>query len=330
MRRSRLSGALTARIAASAFTIIEILVASTILLLILGVVLTMISQTSSVTRRATDKVANFQGARTAFDIVTQTLSQATLNSYWDYDNQVMPTRYLRTSQLHFLIGRSGENALPGTPGTGQAIFFQAPVGVTLQRPSYGGLEDLLNGCGYYVRYGDDDALPSPFETVPKYRYRLMQCIAPTETLRVYDNTTGNAWVTSLASSALPIADNIICLLVWPRKPPAEDIEGTSLTTDFTYDSRLNSASVPQPVTANQLPPVVQITIVAMDEASASRFCKGASPPSEIGGLLNNLFANSDRTSFERDLLELEGRMANLKINYRLFSSFIPLRESKMQ
>lgn len=330
MRRSRSARPLIDRNAARAFTIIEILVASTILLLILGVVLTMVSQTSSVTRRATDKVADFQGARAAFDIVTQNLSQATLNSYWDYDNQTMPTRYLRTSQLHFLIGRAGENSLPGTAGTGQAIFFQAPIGVTLQRANYGGLEDLLNGCGYYVKYGDDDALPTPFETVPKYRYRLMQCIAPTEALRVYDSTTGSAWVTSLASSALPIADNIICLLAWPRKPLAEDIEGMSLTTDFTYDSRHNSASVSQPVTANQLPPAVQITIVAMDEASASRFCKGASPPSEIGSLLNNLFSSSDQTSFERDLRELESRMATQKINYRIFSSFIPLRESKMQ
>ncbi len=316
-----------------AFTILEVLVASAVLVMMLGFVLTTISQTSTVTRRASDKIGAFQSARAAFDLMTQRLSQATLNSYWDYqyDSSGNPTKYLRKSELHFLVGQAGTSPLAGNTGTGQAIYFQAPAGQTDTPTTLGGLENLLNAVGYFISYGNEDALPSPFPTAAaKYRYRLMEAIQPTEDLGVYDSTTGAAWATGVDTSAVPVAENIIYMAAWPRKALADDPAGTTLSSTYSYDSRLNATSNPQPETANQMPPVVQITLVAIDEASAARICTGANPPSTITNAFNGLFTTSSKTQFDQDIVTLEGRLGAANINYRIFTAMVPIRESKMQ
>jgi uncharacterized protein (TIGR02599 family) len=314
-----------------AFTILELLVAMAVLALLLVLLLGAISQTSSVTRSASGKVSAFQGARAGFDLLTRTLSQATLNSYWDYDNATSPTRYLRKSELHFLVGAAGTDPLPGTVGTGQAVCFQVPAGMT-GNATHANLENLLNACGYFIQYGPTDPLPAPFPApaAPTYRYQLMQAIEPSESLGVYGAATGNGWVGGLVTKAVPIAENIICLLVWPRKAPAEDAAGGSLTADFSYDSRKNALVSPQPETAHQMPPVVQITMVALDETSAARVCTGATPPTAVSGAFAGLFENSSQTDFEANLKELETRLAAKRLSFRVFTSTVPIRESKMQ
>jgi uncharacterized protein (TIGR02599 family) len=322
-------------ISSAAFTILEVLVASAVLILLLGVLLSTISQTSSVTRRATSKVSAFQGARVAFERMTARLGQAALNSYLDYDDPSTPTKYLRKSELHFLIGAAGASPFGGTAGTGQAVYFQAPAGIST---GYDGLETLLNAVGYFVSYGVEDALPAPFPAPakPKCRYRLMQSIQPAEDLGVYSGTSGNSWVSGVAANAVPLAENIIYMAAWPRKVPAEDPQGTALTSAYSYDSRSAAESLPtdpatgQPVTQHQMPPTVQITIVAMDEDSASRICTGATPPAAISTAFTSLFQTSSQDQFDSDLIELNSRLADQKINFRVFTANVPIRESKRQ
>jgi len=313
------------------FTILEILVASTVLILLLGVLLSTISQTSSVTRGATSKISSFQGARAAFDLMTETLSQATLNSYWDYDNPGTPTKYLRKSELHFLIGSAGVAPFAGRPGTGQAVYFQAPAGIST---GFDSLETLLNAAGYFITYGNEDALPAPFPAAAesKYRYRLMQAVQPAESLGVYKDTTGNAWVVDVKDSAVPVAENIIYMAAWPRKAVTEDPRGDALTSaySYAYDSRLNATITPQPETANQMPPAVQVTIVAMDETSAARVCTGAAPPAVISDAFAGLFVTSNQDQFDADIIALKSNLDAIPINYRIFTAIVPIRESKMQ
>lgn len=319
------------------FTILEMMVATAVLLMLLAIVFVVISQTSTITRRATDKISAFQGARAAFDLVTELLSQATLNSYWDYDNHLTPTRYQRTSELHFLIGNAGDAPFPGTAGTGQIIAFQAPAGVTANQTAYGGLENLLNAVGFYIEYGIEPGLPSPFPTAaPRYRYRLMQAIEPTEYLTVYDDTTGDTWIDGLSSNGTAnvdsIAENIVLMIAWPRKSPTDDPDGDALTSDFSYDSRWNATSTPQPETANQLPPTVQLTMVAIDEASASRLCTSANEPAELKNL-GDIFTESSEETFSGpsgELQRLKDKLDGLRINYKIFTAVVPIRESKMQ
>jgi uncharacterized protein (TIGR02599 family) len=330
-----------ARFMRGAFTVLELLVACTILSMLIVLLLSIVGQTSSATRRAGDSVSAFQGARAAFDLMTSHLAQATLGSYWDYQDAsgafrtsanrstFRPQTYGRQSELHFLIQNAGGSA-PGMAGTGQSVAFQLPSGVASSAQN-DGLSNLLNACAYYVEYGDQESLPSPFSpSASKYRYRLMQALEPSEDLSVYKSTTGNAWVAELSQHAVPIADNVIYLSVWPRKKSKEDSTDAVLTEDFTYDSRRNADSVPQPETAHRLSPLVQVMIVCIDEASAARVCTSATPPSEITNAFSGLFTASRETEFEQDVARLESRLAAAGVTSRIFTTLIPLRESKME
>jgi len=310
------------------FTILEVMVASVVFVLLLGLLMSTISQTSTVTRRATEKVSAFQGARSAFELLTSKLSQATMNSYWDYDSPTTPTKYIRKSELHFVVGPAGQTPLPGTSGTGQAVFFQAPGGVG--DATYGGMENLLNAHGYYIQYIKEEELSFRTSAPKKFRYRLMQAIVDTEDLQVYSSneTTGKDWIKDYNSAVL--AENIVYMAIWPRKTASEDSTGATLTSNFSYNSRNGASNSPQPETANQLPPTLQVTMVAIDETSAARFCTTSTPPTQITGALAELFQVSNTTDFDADLDKLTTSLAQNNIQFRVFTSIVPMRESKMQ
>jgi len=313
-----------------AFTILEILVATTILAILLVLLLSTISAVSTTWRRSTEKIQSFQGAQLAFDSITHNLSQATLNTYLDYDNATSPQRYLRKSELMFISDAAGSNAMPGATNTGQAIFFQAFLGYATNA-NYSGLESLLNPCGYFVSFTTNNAIPThvtegnnPYRN--PYRYRLMQLLVPSETNRIYQSGNGSkGWFTSYTDEARPVADNVIALIVRPQDP------GTSAAgapnNAYAYDSTLKATDNPQPVTANQLPPVVQVTIVAIDESSAKRLENEDSPPAAITTALGNR-RFTDPASYQTDLDALTGSLNSNGINYRVFSSAVPIRESK--
>ena len=65
------------------FTLTEILVATAILAIIIGILFSMTQQTGKVWKNTTGKVEVFRTARNAFEAMTRTLSQATLNTYYD-------------------------------------------------------------------------------------------------------------------------------------------------------------------------------------------------------------------------------------------------------
>lgn len=308
----------------SGFTILELLVATAILALLMTLILSVISHTSTIWKRSADKIETFQAARMAFNLVTAKLSQATMNSYLDFDDPSVPTKFIRKSDLKFLSLPAG--SIAGTVGTGQAIFFQAPGNLTLDGGQYGGLEGLLNTCGYFVSFGSDASMKPGFITsAEKYRYRLMQLLIPTENNQIYA-TAGNAWVTTAAANVMPVADNIIALIIRPQDPGASPPD---LTTNYTYDSAASfSGNQPQPLTSNQLPPVIQVTLVAIDASAAERLQKTSAQPSEITSALNGKFSNP--ASYDDDIraLELAFNQAVPPIPYRIFSSAVPIRESK--
>lgn len=315
---------------ASGFSLLEMLTAFAVFTLMLVMLFSVISHTSDVWRGARSRIDSFQSARNAFEMVTRNLSQATLNTYWRYDNPSSPTRYLRTSDLHFVVGGAGAG-LPGKPGSGQAVFFQAPSGVTSTN-SLRGLDSLLNGVGYYVDFGSDAGYrPAGLPAPETYRYRLMQLRIPAESLAVHTSTgaTDFSWITSQTNRfAFPVADNIILFAAWPRLSGQEDAAGDALTDDFSYNSRLNALDQPQPRTAAQLPPIIEVAMVAVDASSVRTAAGDTTPPPAIENALSGKFSASDRQSFEEDLKDLEAALTAAKVKYRVFRSSIPLRESK--
>ena len=308
------------------FTLIEVMTSVVIGILILVVLLSMILQVSTIWRRSAGKIESFQSARIGFELLVRELSQATLNTYLDYDNAVTPTRYLRKSELDFVISPAGASGFPGTENTGQSVFFQAPLHAVADTASYGAMDTLLNACGYYVSFTDDATVPAHVAgTVNRHRYRLMRMVVPAEQNTIYKTATGNAWFLGVdpTSTVSPVADNVIALLIRPQDPGSIPPD---VTGDYTYDARLNVSASPQPITAAQLPPVLQITLVAIDESTSRRLIHGAEEPGEITRALAVRFRKS--ALFQADLNDLENDLDAAHIPYRIFSSAVPLRESK--
>lgn len=309
---------------ARAFTLVEVLVSTAIVIILLLLMLSVISQTSSIWRRSYGSVEAFQDARLAFDVITRNLSQATLNAYLDYDNSTNPSRYLRMSELAFDAGPAGAGGLPGTAGTGQAVFFQAPLGYATNATSYGGLEGLLNTCGYFVSFTTNNSIPSHVAAGGNpYRYRLMQMLVPAEKNDIYKTRSGRAWFSAYTDAARPLADNIIALLIRPQDPAAAPAD---ITTNYSYDTRDGADADPQPDQAHQLPPVILVTMVAVEEAASRRLDAGGAQPAAIAGALSGKF--HDPALFQSDLDSLTSELNAARISYRVFSSAVPIRESK--
>lgn len=317
------------------FTIIELLAAVAIMAVILLVIFGITQQTGNAWRSTNAKIDAFQDARAAFESISQTLSQATLNVYHDYyDSQgnrrtaqnatsFVPNSYGRYSDLHFVSGKS----LLADQIT-HSVFFQTPAGYS-DAAAYDNMDTLLNSCGYFVTYSEDPARPAFLGSLPnppplRHRYRLMQFLQPSQELAVYASGTGSAWLTDAMDTPAPpvrqIAENIIALVVLPRR--ADRDTGTPLSPLFEYDSRAGLSN-PQAPTQHQLPPLVDIVVVAIDEASARRLENGPTPP-DLG--LASLFSNAE--NLESDLRQLETTLNNQRLPYRVFRTTVAMRNAK--
>ncbi len=328
-----------------AFTIIELLTAMVILSIIMLAVVTVIGESSAIWRRASNKIESFQASRAAFETLTRNLSQATLNTYYDYDDPNSPTFYVRRSELAFVLGPAGKAGLPGTSGTGQAVFFQAPASVYDETSStkspYRELPDLLNTCGYFVQFDRDVITPDHVKSSSdSYRYRLMQLVVPTEQNTIYDIVnpkspvpTDFSWFDSFVGDALPIADNVVALFLLPKDPEiaSDDPAAGAITGDYTYNSREGfpaSKGTPQAIFSHQLPPIILVTMIAISEQSANLIESGSSEPNEIAGALAGKFLNSANYSSDLESVREALNSATPPIDYRIFTSAIPMRESK--
>ena len=322
---------------ARGFTLIEMMVSMAVLVLILGVVFSLIDQTSKVVKNTSGKIETFQAARSAFETMTRNISLATLNSYYDYvytgtrgTSSWQPTgAYQLTSGLHFISGDGattglGNGTSPQQIANTHAIFFQAPLGYS-QNTSYQTLDNLLNACGYFIEYGPDTPpgtnLFSASST--RYRYQLMEFFQPSEYLSVYSTPSGNAWFNGSANftsaNIHSIADNIIALVILPMN---SSDNSTVLTTNYDYNSRTAGA------TLNVLPPLVQIIVVAIDEASALKMGNTQAEPAVISNALHggNLF--TQQANLQQDLQSLENNLNANHINYRVFQTEVALKSAK--
>ena len=348
-----------------AFTLVELMV-SMVVLSVLGIlILTMVSNVSSVTKRTRDQVESYQGARAAFEALTRTIAQATLNTYWDYYDSAgnstvggnysgIPARYGRQSELHFrsgptdsLFGTSSGNLTWPTHG----IFFQIPGGMT-SNATLKPLNNTLNAIGFFLEFGNDDAIRPSFLgglSIPqRNRYRLMQMQQATENLQIYSSSNGTAWFndplgfgsTTVNATSRPvnvIAENVIALVIIPKLSPREDSTEVALvTTDYNYDSRTaksysatsTSGTTISGTTLHQLPPLVEVIMVAIDETSALRLADqyGTSPPNLGQGTLFQTI--SPTADLETDLKTLETNLVNQRLNYRIYRSVVGIRGAK--
>lgn len=338
-----------------AFTLVELLVSMAVLAIIMMVSVNVIFQTQKTWTQGSARIEQFREARVAFEAITQSLGQAVLNTYNTYryksgglvpeNNQDTPEQYVRHSELQFVCGQAKTLLTSGAASLapGHAVFFQAPLGV-VEREEYEGLRELLCGRGYFVMYGNDDGWRPRHILQQRTRYRLMEYRPTAEANGVYDASVGpDNWFRSAASNLVnssetttsrgftrPAAENIVALIISPRLAGTKESLGkepTSIAPDYQYDStKLVNTTTQQPQgTQHLLPPMVTVTLVAIDEVSARRL------EDKYGDSIPPLVMDSeftDTSKYEQDLKEVESRLIQEKLTYRIFSTAVALRNSK--
>ncbi|HSI63778.1 MAG TPA: Verru_Chthon cassette protein C [Candidatus Saccharimonadia bacterium] len=339
-----------------AFTLVELLLSMVVLSLILIVATSVMSETQRTWLQVSSRTEQFRDARLAFELITQNVRQSTLNTYMTYkynegdtptvpqDKTQAPQEYVRHSELQFVTDKTSAALSNGATGVfpGHCVFFQGTIGVT-ERDGYEGMDRLLCGRGYFVMHGSDAAYRPPHVAQERIRFRLMEYRPPAEQNDIY-SVTPRLWFQDAAKQVVaeeetvtsaaytrPVTDNIIALIVSPRVSPAEAAETGRkqewVAPNYAYDSvELTGASGNNPQgTQHLLPPLVRVTLVALDEVSARRLEEqsGAEAPE-----LLTATAFSDAANYERDLKSLEEKLRDEKLNYRIFTTTVGLRNSK--
>jgi len=320
------------------FTLVEILCSTAIFLIVLVLITAMVQRTTMIWRSSADEHQSFQEAQRALSAISRHLEQATLNTYWaTFDSAwnpltgtnnttFVPVHYGRMSELHFVAGQTSDLVGPAA-GPGTAVFFTAPEGYS-RAAAYSKTENALNACGYWVQFGTDTSEMPDFVKpliTPQRRFRLMELLQPTEDLTVYANQsddTFTSWFsgTNAMAAARPIANNIVLLVIrWFRPGP----NGSELAS-YDYNSRTRGVSE-QPDTQHQLPPRADITVVALDEASAIRAeqAAGTGAPALVEA---GRFTVAD--DFAADLDALEKSLAEKGYRFHVFSSAVFLKSAK--
>ena len=335
-----------------AFSLIELMVAMGILTILMLMLTLLLDQVQKSWRFSESRVSQFREARVAFDAMAKNLSQASLNTYWELRDDDdppdgIPDGYYRTSELQFLtmdadsLGSVGDQTL-----VGQSVFFQAPLGFSLE---YRNLNNLFNGRGYFVAFGSDKEFRPKFvDNRERYRFRLMEFRPPAESNQVFADgqqelakgqrqeltewfKQGVAGVGegSFEDHLNPLAENIIAIVLTPRDSLEEGSASrestySEIAPNFSYDT--NDDAVDREKFSQQLPPLVRITMVAIDETAAVRLEDGASMPEKLRSVVENRFRSTEK--YNDDVKEVTEALSNENISHKIFSSLVMLRASK--
>lgn len=344
----------------AAFTLVEVLVAATIVVVLMGILAAMTDQTQRLVKSTSSKVEAFQEARVAFESMTRHLSQATLNTFWDYEYNKLhePTRYLRSAELRFMSGISSKLLTGGgTTRPGHCVFFHAPLGQVDDKTTLGSLDHLLNVWGYYLEITDRESLPGFLTNkVPqRKRFRLMELMQPSEKLTTYQyqdiTKYSTNWFSTLISGANPptrvLAENIVALVILPKLSRADELLWMKsqkpasstppiLAPAYAYDTTNTRVADPILNPRNQLPPVVQVVMVAIDEPSARNIEDRYGTQPFMGLDYSRYFTNP--TTLEDDpntpqpndgdISVLESMLAAKRASYRVFSTNVSIRGAK--
>lgn len=378
-----------------AFTLIELLVSVTFLVILMLVVSQVIGIVQRTWVRANSRVSQFREARQAFDTLSRSITQATLNNYWDNDFESVGTDaagqqitlakdYFRQSELQFVCGPTSR-VIPAAAGNaqnypGHAVFFQAPLGIaslvataaqgaSSQIVNTENMVNLLCGRGYFVEWGTDASFRPKFldqlnNAVPvRSRLRLMEYSPTAEKNRIYDTNlrpiTAHSmeWYQDVLNTEVqnsqetektraftrPIAENIIALVISPQLEATGNtsVAPYAIAPQFIYDSTLKVNPGSSPINASPqgtqhlLPPLLKVSMVALDERSGELLAREennqmrAELLTAIAGKLQNA------SSLVEELDGSQGKVGTLvqllldkKLNYRIFSTTIALKQSR--
>lgn len=158
--------------------------------------------------------------------------------------------------------------------------------------------------------------------------------------------TGCEWFTDPFQYTTPPvqvrAENIVALFILPKLSPNDEqalfsslpsnAVGTKLAPNYSYDSSGIGQAGNTSYTdiqkggvnsKNQLPPIIQVTMVAVDEPSFKRFQTGTSMPAFYSSS-----AFTDATQYNTDLQALQQTLVADKFNFRVFTTNVSVKSAK--
>ena len=112
------------------------------------------------------------------------------------------------------------------------------------------------------------------------------------------------------------------------KPPGGAADGTStdIAPYYFYDTTPPAPPLPSqlPLSLNQLPPMVYIMMIAVDEPSFVRYqaANGTATPTNLG--LGGILTNASYAQRQLDVAQVTNALMAARISYRVFSIAIPL------
>ena len=210
-----------------------------------------------------------------------------------------------------------------------------------------------------------DFLAARTDTNPeRQRFRLMQLRVPPEQSLLYSSAVDLNKATSRAGvlqwfrgpfppggatrndHAVVLADNILAIIIVPRyiavemKPLNESTstgKEDSITTtrpvdDYYYDSReyqWGEKDEKGRASYHQLPPVVELTLVAAEERSFDRLAMSMGDTAlrdKVNTIFSGLFERYENQ--EKDMEKVGKELTALKLQHRMFSTSVSLRGSK--
>jgi uncharacterized protein (TIGR02599 family) len=345
-----------------AFTLVEVMVSMVVLAIMMMLIAQIIGTTQRSWRSASSRLSQFREARIAFDTITRNLRQATLNAYRDFhysatDSNVpasnspneTPDGYRRVSELAFVSGQATDlvkgGGIVASSLSGHSVFFQAPLGVTDPdtspkeggRPKYENLKHLLCGRGYFVQFGDDaDYLPAGLKSrlTVTSRFRLMEYQPPAEKNTIYDSS--DTWFNIDPAYLRPVSDKIVGLILSPRLASGDEsitvggasLKPTSIAPDYSFDSRKKDGTGSAQGRQHLLPPVVKVTMVALDDASMDQLAKGRNPKVSLDEINGAMGKFKSAAGYESDIDNLKGILSSGKVNYRIFEATVVIPASR--
>lgn len=321
----------------SAFTLLEMMVAVTILTMILATLGLMMLSSMKVWQKASLQTERSRGVRQGIQL-ERILSQATLFWHYEYaqheslltpsnEKSFVPDSYARYSDLRFRCGLAstlGISNLRNGEVVSHAVFFQAPLGIREKRLEWKSSSDLLNTVGFYVEYGDFSEENPKFVKKSQKKFRLMQMVEPAEFLSIAKYTSrssrgnangkyqGSEWYKiplSEPSYSYVVAENVIALVLRAH-------DGKNQLNTYDYDS-----SIPGKM-HHELPPTIEMTMIFLDEKSAQTL-------TDLNAVdvldLSSYF--QETSNYEDDLLRIQKDLTSKKLSFQVISHSVTLENS---
>ncbi len=330
-----------------AFTLVELLVAASILSVLVVFCAQLLSHSTSLIKQSSEVMGAYKEGASAFDLMVSHLSAATVDSrpigLKTDDTRALedpPVKIGNWSDLMFVCGSPTDLGVTDHAVT-HGVFFQAPLGENTTSGATPTLGNALNELGYFVALNGGNA-PGFLNAGSKpKRPRLMQFRRRPDRLKVITavrSTDPFAWfapalqvdidappppANSDPVAIYPVANNVIALVVLPQKLAAGTTEKLVPLSSYAFNSRAPAADDAE--YRHRLPDAVTVTMVVAGEDSIQRY-QAANPATTFDFNQSALFG--DPTMYQADLNTLVGNLNNARIQHRVFTTTIRLKEAK--